>query len=185
MQVFETSISDVKILIMEKHCDSRGVFSETYNQQNLSNAGINIEFVQDNHVLSHLKGTVRALHFQINPFSQDKLVRVVRGAILDVAVDLRNGSPTYGQHVHVTISADEGNQILVPIGFAHGYCTLESETEVLYKTSNFYSPEHERGLLWSDPALDIPWPFGIENLSASRRDNQLPKLNEINDYFCL
>ena len=133
------AIPDVKIIRPKKHGDHRGFFSETYSQKDFAESGISITFVQDNHSLSADQGTVRGLHFQPPPYAQDKLIRVTRGAIFDVAVDLRVGSPTYGKHVSAIISADDWNQILVPIGFAHGLVTLEPNTEVLYKVSNFYA----------------------------------------------
>src|SRR6266487_2033248 len=131
MQVSETQIPAVRILLPARHGDHRGFFSETYSRQKLKNAGIDIEFVQDNHSLSAEKGVLRGLHYQIAPMAQDKLIRVVRGAILDVAVDIRRGSPTFGRHVSAVISAENWRQIFVPVGFAHGFVTLESNTEVV------------------------------------------------------
>ena len=183
MQIRESRISAVKILMPEKHGDHRGFFSEVYNRQALAEAGIDVDFVQDNHSLSAGKGTVRGLHFQTPPFAQDKLVRVVRGAAFDVAVDLRRESPTYGQHVSVVLSAEAWNQILVPIGFAHGFMTLEPDTEVVYKVSNFYAPDHDKGLLWNDPDLAIPWPLDAGAAVLSPKDGNLPKLAEIDSPF--
>ena len=151
----DASMPEVKVASLKKHGDARGFFSETYTYRAFAAAGIADTFVQDNHALSGMPGTVRGLHFQTPPFAQAKLVRVTRGAILDVAVDIRVGSPTYGKHVAITISADAWNQIYIPIGFAHGLVTLEPDTEVLYKVSNYYSPEHDKGLLWNDPVLGI------------------------------
>ncbi|NRG18536.1 dTDP-4-dehydrorhamnose 3,5-epimerase [Rhizobiales bacterium] len=175
--------NSIKILRPPIHGDDRGFFSETYNKRTLLEAGVDIDFVQDNHAFSAEKGTVRGLHFQTPPYAQDKLVRVVRGAILDVAVDLRVGSPTFGRHVSAVISAKDWNQILVPVGFAHGLVTLEPDTEVLYKVSNYYSPEHDKGLLWNDPALGIDW--GIDPASAilSEKDRRHPTLAELPEYF--
>ncbi|MEX6509166.1 dTDP-4-dehydrorhamnose 3,5-epimerase [Jiella sp. M17.18] len=177
------AIPDVLVLTCPRHGDDRGFFSETYNRNRFAEAGIAMEFVQDNHSLSAEPGTVRGLHFQTPPFAQDKLVRVVRGAILDVAVDLRTGSPTYGQHVSAVISAKAWNQILVPIGFAHGFVTLEPDTEVVYKVSNVYSPEHDKGLLWNDPALGIDW--GVSEAAAilSAKDKVQPRLADLPAYF--
>ena len=183
MQVEKQSITDVKVLIPKKHGDARGFFSETYSRQSFSVAGIEIDFVQDNHVFSAEKGTVRGLHFQIPPFAQDKLVRVVRGSVFDIAVDLRRGSPTYGQHVSAVISAEAWNQILVPIGFAHGLMTLETDTEVIYKVSNYYSAEHDKGLLWNDPALGIEWPVAEGEAIISDKDKVQPRLAELPAYF--
>jgi len=175
------NIPEVMLLQPTKHDDGRGFVSETYNKFSLREAGIEVDFVQDNHVLSVQRGTVRGLHFQIFPFAQDKLVRVVRGAIFDVAVDIRVGSPTYGQHVSARISADNWSQIFIPIGFAHGLVTLEQNTEVIYKVSNRYSVEHDKGLLWSDPALGIDWPGA--DVILSEKDRQQPKLADLPAYF--
>lgn len=141
-----------------------------------------MEFVQDNHTMSQVRGTIRGLHFQIEPMGQAKLVRVVRGAIYDVAVDLRRGSPTFGHHVGAVISAEAWNQILVPVGFAHGFCTLSEETEVLYRLSREYSPAHERGLLWCDPDLKIDWPVR-DQAFLSDRDRSNPRLAELIELF--
>ncbi len=179
MQVDEFGISAVKMLIPRKHGDHRGFFSEVYNQRALARAGIDVEFVQDNHSLSAEKGTVRGLHFQAPPFAQDKLVRVVRGAVFDVAVDLRRASPTYGRHVSAVLSAEAWNQLLVPTGFAHGFMTLEPDTEVIYKVSNYYAPEHDKGLLWNDPALRIAWPIPEADAILSDKDRGQPRLAEL------
>lgn len=138
--------------------DARGFFSETYNARAFSEAGIETVFVQDNHSLSRDKGTVRGLHFQRPPHAQDKLVRVVRGRILDVAVDIRRDSPTYGKHVAVELDGTDGCQLYIPAGFAHGFCTLVPDTEVFYKVTDFWMPDCENGVLWNDPALAIDWP---------------------------
>jgi len=179
MKVVSLSIPDVKILEPERFGDERGFLSETYNRRTFAMCGIELEFVQDNHSLSRPKGTIRGLHFQSPPFAQGKLVRVVRGSILDVAVDLRQGSPTYGKHVAAVISPNAWNQILIPIGFAHGFCTLEADTEIIYKTTNYYSPEHDRGVLWKDPDLRIEWPVSEEAAVLSSKDRCLPRLCEI------
>jgi dTDP-4-dehydrorhamnose 3,5-epimerase len=173
------SIPDVKILEPERFGDQRGFVSETYNRRTLARCGIELEFVQDNHSLSGPKGTIRGLHYQSPPFAQDKLIRVVRGSILDVAVDLRQGSPTYGKHVAALISARAWNQILVPIGFAHGFCTLEADTEIIYKVTNYYSPEHDLGVLWNDPELGIEWPVSAARYVLSPKDQRLPRLSDI------
>ena len=178
-----TAIPDVKIIRATKHGDGRGFFSETYSQKSLEAAGIESVFVQDNHSLSADKGTVRGLHFQTHPFAQDKFIRVARGKIFDVAVDLRIGSPTYGKHVSAVISADEWNQILVPVGFAHGLVTLEDNTEVLYKVSNFYSADCDKGLLWNDPELEIDWPILAEDAILSAKDKVQPRLTDLPRYF--
>ena len=173
------AIPAVKILRPKTHGDHRGHFTESYNQRTFAQLGIDVAFVQDNHTYSALKGTVRGLHFQTPPFAQAKLVRVLRGAILDIAVDLRHGSPTYGQHVSTEISASDRMQIFVPAGFAHGLVTLEPDTEVFYKVSNFYSPEHDAGLLWNDPALAIDWGISQTRAIISDKDKSLPRLAEL------
>ncbi|MBN8911426.1 MAG: dTDP-4-dehydrorhamnose 3,5-epimerase [Rhizobiales bacterium] len=174
---------DVKLISPQKFGDHRGFFSETYSKRGLAEAGIALDFVQDNHSLSAAKGTMRGLHFQTPPFAQDKLVRVTRGAILDVAVDIRRGSPTYGQHVSVELSADNWHQLLVPIGFAHGFMTLEPDTEVLYKVTNVYAPECDRGLLWNDPDLGIAWPTAATDAVLSDKDRKHPRLRDLTDAF--
>jgi dTDP-4-dehydrorhamnose 3,5-epimerase len=157
--------------------DARGFSSETYSARAFAEAGITSVFVQDNHSLSRDKGTVRGLHFQAPPKAQEKLVRVVRGRILDVVLDLRSGSPSYGRHVAVEIGT-EGEQLYVPVGFAHGFCTLEPDTEVLYKVSDFWAKETEGGVLWNDPALGIAWPQ-FAGSQATARDQGLPLLHDL------
>jgi dTDP-4-dehydrorhamnose 3,5-epimerase len=172
------------LLLIEptKFGDARGFFSETFNVRDLAAVGVDTLFVQDNHSLSALRGTIRGLHFQAPPHAQDKLVRVVRGSVLDVAVDLRKGSPTFGQHAAVELSAKNWKQLLVPVGFAHAFCTLEPDTEVIYKVSALYSPQSDMGIAWNDPALGIAWPdFAGAELSA--KDAKLPPLAEIESPF--
>ena len=183
MEIKATTIDAIKILRPTKHGDARGFFSETYNQQTLQALGVNINFVQDNHAFSAEIGTVRGLHFQTPPFAQDKLVRVISGSILDVAVDLRQDSETFGQHVAVEISADAWNQILVPAGFAHGLCVLQKNTQVIYKVSNYYSQKHDQGLYWQDPALNIQWPVTAEEAILSDKDKIQPLLKDLPKYF--
>jgi len=183
MQIEPLAIGDVKLVEPTVVRDGRGVFSETYSKRALAEAGIDAAFVQDNHSLSVAKGVVRGLHFQIPPRAQDKLVRVIRGSILDVAVDIRYGAPTYGQHVAVVLSADNWRQLWVPKGFAHGFCTLEPNTEVLYKVTDYYAPQHDRGLAWDDPALGIDWPVTPESAILSEKDRHHPKLAELPTYF--
>lgn len=177
------AIPDVKLISTPRFGDDRGFFSETYNLDAYSAAGIRLTFVQDNHSLSACAGTVRGLHYQSPPFAQDKLVRVTRGRILDVAVDIRRSSATFGRHVAVEISANAWNQILVPAGFAHGFVTLEPNTEVLYKVTNHYSPKHDHGILWSDPALGIAWPVRDSEAILSTRDQRFPKLADAGSLF--
>src|SRR3954447_26087540 len=158
MQIIPAEIPDVKEIRPVRHHDARGFFSEIFRESVLRENGISANFVQENHSLSLDRGVVRGLHFQIPPASQAKLVRVATGSIFDVAVDIRKGSPTYGRHVAVVLSAADGFQLLVPEGFAHGFCTLEPNTQVVYKVSAYYSPENDKGMMWNDPALGIKWP---------------------------
>ena len=183
MEIHETAISGVRLLTPARHRDARGFFSEVYNEATLAAHGINVRFIQDNHSLSHKRGTVRGLHFQIPPFAQTKLVRVTRGAILDVVVDLRRDSPSFGRHVAIELSAAAGNQLFVPEGLAHGFCTLAPETEVTYKVNRPYSAAHDRGLLWNDPALAIPWPVTAAEALLSERDRQHPPFAGLPVFF--
>jgi dTDP-4-dehydrorhamnose 3,5-epimerase len=186
MIVLPTAIPDVKLVRLKRFEDDRGFFSETYSRRTLETAGLPSDFVQDNHSLSRRAGVVRGLHFQRQPHAQDKLVRVIRGAIFDVAVDLRRGSPTFGRHVGEVIRASDWMQIFVPTGFAHGFCTLEPDTEVLYKVNAFYAPEHDRGVLWNDPDLGINWPVAPAVAVLSPRDARHPRLRDLpgEDLFC-
>ena len=179
MDIIQCEIPAVKILKPKKFGDQRGFFSETYNKSALAERGIDLDFVQDNHSLSRKRGVVRGLHFQVPPFAQAKLLRVVRGAIFDVAVDLRRGSATFGQHVARKVSREAWSQILVPIGFAHGFCTLEPDTEVIYKVTEYYAPEHDQGILWSDPDLKIDWPVAEAEAIVSENDRTHPRLRDI------
>lgn len=183
LDVQSLALPDVKIVRPTRHGDHRGFFSEAYSKKSFVAAGIDMEFIQDNHSLSADVGTVRGLHFQIPPRAQHKLVRVTRGAIFDVAVDIRMGSPTFGQHVSAVISASEWNQILIPIGFAHGLVTLEPDTEVLYKVSDEYAPQCDKGLLWNDPALNIDWPVDTDAAILSDKDTKHPSLADLPAYF--
>jgi dTDP-4-dehydrorhamnose 3,5-epimerase len=179
----QTSLeSQVPVLLStRRHEDARGWFVETYNAGALTRHGITCEFVQDNQSLSRRKGTIRGLHFQLPPKSQAKLVRVVRGSILDVAVDIRRGSPTYGSSVAVELSAENGWQLYIPVGFAHGFCTLEDDTEIAYKVSEFYSPQHDAGLRWDDPDISIAWPVDRADVVVSDKDATQPFLAEFAD----
>lgn len=178
MEIEATEIADVKILKPAKFGDERGFFSEVWNARTLKEAGLEIDFVQDNHAYSAAAGVMRGLHYQLDPRAQGKLVRVVRGAVLDVVVDIRVGSPTFGQSVTVEISAENWLQIWVPPGFAHGYCTLEPKTELLYKVTDYYSPEHDCGIFWNDPELKINWPVSEEKVILSEKDKNLPLLKD-------
>ena len=177
------AIPEVVLITPPIFRDPRGFFSETYNSTMLAAAGIGQAFVQDNHALSRSKGVLRGLHFQIDPHAQGKLVRVVRGAILDVAVDIRRGSPTYGRHVSATLSAENWAQLWVPAGFAHAYCTLEPDTEVIYKVTDFYAPECDRGLAFDDPDLGIAWPIAAAEAILSDKDRRHPRLRDLPAYF--
>ena len=183
MQVEETAIPAVKILIPKKHGDARGFFSEVYNKAEWESFGLDYAFVQDNHSFSAAVGTLRGLHFQTPPFAQDKLVRVGRGRILDVAVDIRRSSPTFGRWVAVELSAENWRQLLVPIGFAHGFVTLEPDTEVLYKTTANYSPAHDRGIAFDDPDIGVKWPLPPGGPLLSDRDRRWPRLSDAQDLF--
>jgi dTDP-4-dehydrorhamnose 3,5-epimerase len=183
VQVLSSHFRNVKLLRPARHVDSRGFFSEAYSKRAYAEIGIVNEFVQDNHSLSRKKGVLRGLHFQLEPFAQAKLLRVLRGAVFDVVVDVRTGSPTYGQHIATLLSADDWNQIFVPVGFAHGFCTLQEETEILYKVDNYYSPAHERGVRWNDPALGIAWPITVSEAELSEKDKTLPLLAELGQVF--
>jgi dTDP-4-dehydrorhamnose 3,5-epimerase len=173
------AIPDVKVIRVKKFGDARGFFAETYNKTAFVAAGIDPEFVQDNQSFSRPSGTIRGLHLQTEPFAQAKLVRVLRGRIWDVAVDVRPSSPTFGKWVAAEISADAGNQIFIPVGFAHGFCTLEPDTEVSYKVSNFYSKEHEAGIRWNDPALKIAWPVSEDRATLSDKDRAAPLFQDV------
>ncbi|SFD78779.1 dTDP-4-dehydrorhamnose 3,5-epimerase [Bosea sp. CRIB-10] len=181
--VEETAIPAVKIITPKRHGDHRGFFSEVYKQSEMAAAGIDLVFVQDNHSLSAQVGTLRGLHFQSAPFAQDKLVRVTKGRVLDVAVDLRASSPSFGQHVSVELSAENWRQLLVPIGFAHGFVTLEPDTEVLYKVTAPYGPANDHGLAFDDPALGVDWYFPHAELVLSDKDRKHPRLADLPRYF--
>jgi dTDP-4-dehydrorhamnose 3,5-epimerase len=162
--------------------DARGSFTETYKASAFREAGIAVTFVQDNRSVSGPSGTVRGLHFQLPPAAQAKLVSVARGAILDVAVDVRRGSATFGRHVAVRLEAG-GAQLFVPEGFAHGFCTLEPDTEVHYKVTSEYAPDRDRGLFWADPALAIAWPVRPEAATVSEKDSRAPLLADAPELF--
>ena len=179
VQITSLAIPDVRLVVPDRFGDARGFFSETYSRRDFAAGGIADEFVQDNHSRSASTGTVRGLHYQLPPFAQGKLIRVLKGSILDVAVDIRRGSPSFGDHVAVTLTAEAGNQLYVPAGFAHGFCTLEPDTEVAYKVTDYYSREHDRGIRWNDPALGIDWPVGAEAAVLSAKDVALPMLDAV------
>jgi dTDP-4-dehydrorhamnose 3,5-epimerase len=177
MKIIETQLEGVLIVEPDVHGDARGFFLESYSKRSFEAYGMAIDFIQDNHSLSVSKGTLRGLHYQLSPMAQTKLVRVLSGAIYDVAVDIRIGSPNFGKWVGVTLSASNRRQLFVPKGFAHGFCTLESNTQVAYKVDNYYSPEHDRGIAWDDPDLAIAWPTDVPYLSD--KDMRHPRLANI------
>jgi len=177
------AISDVILITPQKFGDERGFFSETWNASRYAEAGIAPQFVQDNHSMSAAVGTLRGLHCQVAPSVQGKLVRVVRGAIWDVAVDIRVGSPTYGRHVAAELSADNWAQLWIPGGFLHGFCTLAPNTEVIYKVDAGYDRAAERGVIWDDPDLALPWPVAAAVLSE--KDKTLPRFSECDPWFHL
>jgi dTDP-4-dehydrorhamnose 3,5-epimerase len=176
MQVTALAIADVKLLMPDRFGDHRGFFVETWSRRSFAGHGLNFDFVQDNHSLSRDCPVLRGLHFQVAPHAQTKLVRVVRGRILDVAVDIRAGSPTYGHHVSAELGADTGAMLLVPVGFAHGFVTREPDTEVVYKVTDYYAPECDRGIAWDDPALAIDWQLGGKAPILSEKDRRHPRL---------
>ncbi len=180
---FPTRLEGVYILEPTVFEDHRGFFMESYNKKDFEEIGLNFNFVQDNHSLSAKAGTLRGLHYQLNPKAQTKIVRCLRGAIYDVVVDIRKGSPTFGQWIGVILTADNRRQIVVPKGFAHGILTLVPETEIMYKVDEYYSPEHDRSIRWNDPEIGIDWP--ISNPILSEKDKNAPLLSdaEINFYY--
>jgi dTDP-4-dehydrorhamnose 3,5-epimerase len=179
MKVVETALADVKVYFPKRIGDDRGYFSEWYNARDLAAAGLDRRFVQDNVVLSRQPGTVRGLHFQTPPHAQGKLIGVLRGAAFDVVVDMRAGSPSFGQCVSVELSAELGNQIFVPEGFAHGICNRVADTLVAYKVTDFYDGACDKGIAWDDPDLAIAWPIATAAVVLSPRDRRWPRLKEL------
>lgn len=183
VSVLDPLLPEVKLVRPRRFGDARGYFVETYNRRALAAGGITDDFVQDNHSRSETIGTVRGLHFQTPPHAQAKLVRCSAGRIFDVAVDIRHGSPTYGRYVSTELSAENGWQLYIPIGFAHGLMTLEPGTEIQYKVSADYAPKHDAGLIWNDPALAIPWPVEQSTAVLSDKDRKLPRLADFASPF--
>ena len=183
MIVEKTAIPDVLLLTPQRFLDGRGFFSETWNESRFAAAGIPGPFVQDNHARSADRGVVRGLHLQIAPNAQGKLIRVVRGSIWDVAVDIRPDSPTYGRHVGAVLSAENWRQLWVPAGLLHGYCTIEPDTEVIYKVTAPWDRHAERGVIWNDPALGIPWPISPAEAILSDKDRTLPRLADCAEWL--
>ncbi len=183
MKVERLAIPEVILLTPPRFGDARGFFSETFNARRFAEAGVAGPFTQDNQSLSARKGTVRGLHCQTAPSIQGKLVRCVRGAIWDVAVDIRHGSPTFGMHVAAVLSAENWSQLWVPGGFLHGFCTLEPDTEVIYKVTAEYDRAAERGVIWNDPSLALPWPVTAAEAVLSDKDQVLPRLTDCDAWF--
>jgi dTDP-4-dehydrorhamnose 3,5-epimerase len=183
MEIRRLEIPELKLITPKRFGDDRGYFQEAWSEKRFRQNVQDIGFVQDNQSLSVSKGTLRGLHFQKPPFAQGKLVRVLRGAIADVVVDIRIGSPTYGKHISVRLDAKEGTQIWVPPGFLHGFCTLEENTEVFYKVTAYYSAAHDAGVLWNDPDLRIDWPVDARSVVLSDKDKILPRLRELPELF--
>ncbi|KIL38727.1 dTDP-4-dehydrorhamnose 3,5-epimerase [Gordoniibacillus kamchatkensis] len=176
MKLVETKLKDVYIIEPQAFGDHRGFFMESYNKKKFEQIGLNFDLIQDNHSLSVEAGTIRGLHYQLNPKAQTKIVRALTGAIYDVVVDIRKSSPTFGQWIGVILSDDNKRQIVVPKGFAHGICTLVPNTQILYKVDEYYSPENDRGILWNDPDLGIDWPTTSPILSD--KDMKQPRFKE-------
>ncbi|MEK5058189.1 dTDP-4-dehydrorhamnose 3,5-epimerase [Paenibacillus sp. FSL H7-0326] len=181
MKLIKTKLSEVLLIETPVYGDHRGFFTESYNKSTFNEFGIENNFIQDNHSFSAEAGTLRGLHYQLNEAAQTKLVRVLAGAIYDVAVDIRKNSSTYGHWVGVVLSESNKRQLLIPKGFAHGFCTITPNTQVLYKVDNYYSKENDRGILWSDPTLNIDWP--TNKVILSDKDQQHPLLNEADNDF--
>ena len=171
----------VQLIETKRHCDARGWFTEVYSEATYARLGVECRFVQDNHSLSSPSFTVRGLHFQTPPHAQDKLVRCIRGRIFDVAVDVRGQSPTFGRYVGVELSAENGRQLYIPVGFAHGFLTLEPNCEVTYKVSNFYAPECDGGVRWDSAGID--WPLSEATPALSAKDAALPPLEAFDSPF--
>ncbi|WP_395667208.1 dTDP-4-dehydrorhamnose 3,5-epimerase [Methylocella sp.] len=178
MDVKTTAAPGVVMLKPRRFQDSRGYFSETYNQRAFAAAGVAADFIQDNQSYSAKAGTIRGLHFQLPPAAQAKLVRVLRGAVFDVALDLRRGSPFYGRWVAETLTADGGEQLFIPQGFAHAFCTLVDDTEVAYKVDDFYAPQSDCGLIWNDPDVAVDWPEAAREAVLSDKDAKLGRLRD-------
>lgn len=183
IRISTTALPGVLLVTPDRHDDDRGFFSEVYNVRELMANGLADRFVQDNHSLSRQPGTIRGLHFQVDPSPAAKLIRVVRGAILEVVVDIRHGSPTFGEHVAVELSSEDWTQLYAPIGSAHGFCTLQPDTEVAYKVTDYWSSDVDRGLAWDDPDLGISWPVTEKEALLSDKDRAQPRLSELPPYF--
>ena len=182
MDVEKSSLEGVLHITPRRFGDNRGFFAETYSRRIYAGFGVGVDFIQDNHSFSAQTGTVRGLHFQAPPHAQGKLVRCGRGAIFDVAVDIRKGSPTYGQWVGYELTAENGGQLFIPVGFAHGFVTLEPDSEIVYKCTDYYAPEAEGAVRWDDPTIGIIWPLQCEAI-LSRKDADAPFLTDLQSPF--
>ncbi|MCC6679375.1 MAG: dTDP-4-dehydrorhamnose 3,5-epimerase [Phycisphaeraceae bacterium] len=183
MDIQPLDIPDLKLISPKKFGDARGFFSEVWSRRTYESAGINCDFVQDNHSLSAEVGTVRGLHFQSPPAAQAKLVRCIHGRVLDIVVDLRVGSPTFGKHIRAVLDADNWQQLFIPVGFAHGFVTLLPDSEVLYKVDQYYSPENDGGVLWCDSELGIDWGVAPDKAVVSAKDAKLPAWRDFKSPF--
>ncbi len=183
MQVEQTPIPGLLILTPRRIADGRGFFSESWNRQRAVAAGIDIDFVQDNHSMSHQVGTLRGLHFQASPHAQAKLVRCGRGRLLDVAVDIRQGSPTFARWFSIELSFENARQLLIPVGFLHGFVTREPDTEIVYKCSDYYAADHDRAVRFNDPQIAIDWGIDPDSAILSPKDTAAPLLADIDNPF--
>lgn len=183
MQIEDTAFPEVKILTPRRFGDQRGWFAETWSRRHFAEVGIIVDFVQDNVSYTANKGVIRGLHYQAVPCAQAKLVQVLRGRVLDVAVDIRKASPTFGRYVAVELDAASGRMLYVPCGFAHGFCTLEEDVLFTYKVSDYYSPANDRAILWSDPDIGISWPVDTVDVIVSAKDGAAPRLRDATDLF--
>jgi dTDP-4-dehydrorhamnose 3,5-epimerase len=183
MKFERLAIPEVLLFTPARFGDERGFFSETWTARAMRDAGIDLPFVQDNHSMSQARGVLRGLHCQLDPHAQGKLVRVARGSIWDVAVDARHGSPTFGRHVAATLSAANWQQLWIPPGFLHGFCTLEPDCEVIYKTTGYYDRASDRAVRWDDPDLALPWPITADEVQLSEKDKVAPPWCEMTNWF--
>ena len=183
MKIENTSLSDVKIIIPTRHGDDRGWFMETHSEKWFREHVSDVQFVQDNHSRSAIAGTIRGLHFQTPPYAQGKLVRCVAGKIWDVAVDIRRNSASYGKWAAAELTPENGRQLFIPVGFAHGFVTLAAGTEVIYKCTEYYAPESDGGIAWNDPDITLPWPLPASGPILSPKDTQLPRLRKLDNPF--
>ena len=183
LDIHALPLDGIKLIRSIRISDTRGYFAATYVRSDFVAAGIDNEFIQDNQSRSFAAGTVRGLHFQVPPFAQTKLVRVLQGRIFVVVIDLRRSSPTYGEHLTIELSDAAGDQLLIPAGFAHGFCTLEPNTTIFYKVDEVYSADHDRGIYWADASLGIEWPIGESEAIVSEKDRGLPRFSDLPAYF--